>query len=312
MTQSSADTEAAELTPTQFNKLRGVATALRPLQWVKNLLVLLPLLLAHKADDPFRVHEALVAFIAFCLCASGVYVINDLLDIELDRHHPRKRHRPFAAGVLTVPMGIVMAIILLAAAFGLASTVVRMFTVWLGIYFLATSAYSLFFKGRLLMDVILLAALYTLRLIAGAEAVDVNLSPWLLAFSMFFFISLAFVKRYSELMMLQLTSERETRGRGYMTDDLDIIQSVGPTSGYLAVLVFCQYISSDLAATLYKRPYFLWLVCPVLLYWITRIWFLARRRVLTDDPIVFALTDRMSWIAGGVVFILVLAATVSW
>jgi 4-hydroxybenzoate polyprenyltransferase len=301
--------EPRELFVAPSARWKAIVRALRPVQWVKNLLVLLPLLLAHKANQAPKLAEAIFAFVAFCLCASGVYVINDLLDIEHDRHHPRKRSRPFACGAVPIPVGVAMVAGLLVAAFAIALAVSAKFAGVLLVYVIATTAYSLAIKGRLVMDVILLAALYTIRLIAGAVAVSVTLSEWLLAFSMFLFISLAFVKRYSELMMLQSENKQEIRGRGYMLPDLEIIQSVGPTSGYLAVLVFCQYISSDTARALYKRPEYLWLMCPVLLYWITRVWVLARRRALTDDPLVFAMTDKMSWICGAVTLLLAVAAT---
>ena len=191
----------------------------------------------------------------------------------------------------------------------LAFVVNQPFVLALLLYAGLTIAYSVYFKGKLLLDVILLAGLYTLRIIAGARAAEVELTPWLLAFSMFFFISLAFAKRYSELTMLQLGHEEHARGRSYRVDDLEVILSVGPTSGYLSVVVFCLYISSPVAAHLYQHPNFLWLICPVLLYWITRIWFFARRHALVDDPVLFAVRDRVSWIAAVVTVILGVLAT---
>ena len=194
--------------------------------------------------------------------------------------------------------------VVLAAALG------KQFLAWLTFYFFLTSAYSLYFKRKLLVDVIVLAGLYTLRILAGGAAVGVEVSPWLLAFSIFLFLSLAFIKRYVELMSVQDLAETSIRGRGYMVSDLEIIQVVGPCSGYLAVLVFALYIhSSDLVTHLYKHPLRLWLICPLMLYWITRVWILARRRWLKQDPVLFAVTDRVSWYAAALAAMLVVAAS---
>jgi 4-hydroxybenzoate polyprenyltransferase len=178
----------------------------------------------------------------------------------------------------------------------------------LTVYFALSTVYSLWFKKRLLVDVMALAALYTFRIIAGAEAVQVPLTMWLLAFSMFFFLSLAFVKRYSELIQVEDAGGERISGRGYRVSDLRIIESVGPASGYLSVLVFCNYLDSQLVRTLYARPNVLWLAAPLLLYWVTRIWFVARRRLLHDDPIIWALTNRVSVMTGLLVAAVVLAA----
>jgi 4-hydroxybenzoate polyprenyltransferase len=171
----------------------------------------------------------------------------------------------------------------------------------------------MYFKRKLLVDVIVLAGLYTLRILAGGAAAQVEVSPWMLAFSIFMFLSLAFAKRFSELSELRGQSQKELRGRGYMVEDLDILQTVGPCSGYLAVLVFAMYIySSELVTKLYRNPLLLWLLCPLMLYWITRVWFLARRRTLTEDPVLFAIKDRVSWYAAVIAVLLVLLASVKF
>jgi len=273
----------------------ALVAALRPHQWVKNLLVLLPLFLAHEWDQLAKLALALVGLAAFSAAASAIYVVNDLLDIEADRRHSSKRRRPFAAGDLSVPAGLLLACSAGVAAFALAfGCVSSRFTCWLAVYLALTTAYSLFLKKQLILDVILLAGLYTLRIVAGAAAVDVPLSPWLLAFAMFFFLSLALGKRYIELRSVADRPEAVLPGRGYCADDAQLLESIGPTSGYLAVLVFCLYIDSNAVGALYRHPWVLWSICPVLLYWITRFWLLARRKQVSDDPVVFALKDKAS------------------
>jgi 4-hydroxybenzoate polyprenyltransferase len=294
-------------------KAGAVLRALRPVHWCKNLLVLAPLVLAHQVSNREKLLAVLLAVSAFCLCASAVYVINDLVDREADRHHPRKRLRPFASGQLSAGTGVGMIVVLLAGAAGLALLTGRpLFAGLLALYLVLTGSYSLYFKSKLLVDVVLLAGLYTLRIIAGAAAANVPLTPWLLAFSMFLFLSLAFAKRYSELLQVEAGEQERLRGRGYVVEDLRIIESVGPTCGYLAVMVLALYIQSDLVKALYREPRALWLVCPVLLYWLTRLWFLARRRRLVDDPLVFALTDRVSWGCGALAGAIVLGASARW
>lgn len=294
-------------------KAGAVLRALRPLHWVKNLLVAAPLVLAHQISDRGRLLSVGLAVTAFCLCASAVYVMNDLVDREADRLHPRKRDRAFASGRLSGTAGVVMILALLAGAFAFGALTGRWrFVGLLGLYFALTTAYSFYVKSILLVDVVLLAGLYTLRIIAGAEAAVVPLTPWLLAFSMFLFLSLAFAKRYSELTLVEAGEQAGMARRGYVLEDLRIIESVGPTCGYLAVLVMGLYMSSDLVVRLYRRPWVLWLACPVLLYWVTRLWFLARRRQLVDDPLVFALTDRVSWGCGILAAAVVIAASVRW
>ena len=265
--------------------------ALRPHQWSKNLLVFLPLLAAHDLS-PFA--AVLLAFLAFSATASAVYIINDLVDLAADRAHPRKRARPFAAGDLTAATGIAMAagLLVLAALLAALTGSPRLILI-LAIYFGATLTYSLWLKRKLIVDVLALAGLYTIRIIAGGAAAMIDLSPWMLAFSMFLFLALAAVKRQAELTDLMATG-REGAGRAYEIEDLPVIRSVAVTSGQAAVLVLALYITSDDVRQLYAYPALLWLICPLLLYWVLRMVMKTHRGLMTDDPILFAVTDKIS------------------
>lgn len=291
----------------------AVFKALRPRQWAKNLLLFVPLLLAHAWSDPTKWLASLVAFIAMSACASAVYVANDLLDIEADRAHPSKRRRPFAAGTLPVRYGPPLILGLLTLAFGLAIAL----TPWgfagiLFVYLALTTCYSWKLKQVPILDVMLLAGLYTLRILAGGLATTTVVSEWLMAFAIFMFTSLAFAKRYSELSRLAFEGNESAAGRGYRTTDLAAIGSMGPTAGYLAVLVLALYINSDVVRKLYLNIHLLWFICLVVLYWISRLWLLAHRRLLSEDPVVFALTDRVSLSVGAFTLLLLLAAAWGW
>jgi 4-hydroxybenzoate polyprenyltransferase len=303
----------------------AVAHALRPWQWAKNLLLFAPLALSHKVGDGWRVAGAMLGFVCFCLCASAGYVVNDLRDREADRDHPAKRRRPFASGALSPRSGMVLVVALLALAGAIvatglfvhvrasasatASLVSPAFVYMLAAYFLLAWAYSAWIKRRLLLDVYFLVGLYTLRVLAGGAAARVPVTPWMLAFCIFFFLSLAFAKRYAELLRVQGEEGTALRGRAYRVEDLQVIRSVGPASGYLAVLVLALYISSaEQANRLYEDPAALWLVCPVLLYWITRLWFAAGRGALDEDPVLYALRHRASLAAMALIAALILAA----
>ena len=300
----------------RWQRLPALLRACRPHQWVKNLLLFVPVLAGHRIDEQHgaRVASSGIGFIAFCLCASAGYLVNDLRDAAYDRQHPSKRLRPVAAGEVSIGMTAVLAAVLAFAAFALSFFLLPpIFLLALGIYLAGTLLYSTWLKSRLLVDVFVLAGLYTLRVLAGGAAASLPVTPWLLAFSSFLFLSLAFVKRYAELIEAGRDDTAFVKARNYRQEDMAIIESVGPASGYLAVLVLAIYIStSPLAEQLYRHPKWLWLLCPVLLYWVTRIWFLARRRALTEDPILFALTDRISWIAGAVAAAIVIAAARDW
>lgn len=272
--------------------------ALRLHQWVKNLLIFIPLMAAHKIGQLDLVFSSFLAFVAFSLCASSVYILNDLLDLEADRRHPTKRNRPLAAGTIPVRHGVFMIPVLLSGAFITAVFLPPLFQGTLALYYALTLAYSLKLKQAALLDVLLLAGLYTIRLLAGAAAIAISLSFWLLAFSMFFFYSLALVKRYSELLLLQREGDNRSMARGYRAVDLEGLAQSGITSGFVAVLVLALYINSEKVTMLYSYPEAIWLLCPLLLYWINRVWLLARRDELHEDPVVFAIQDRCSHLLG--------------
>ncbi|CAA9562190.1 MAG: Integral membrane protein [uncultured Truepera sp.] len=284
--------------------------AMRLHQWAKNVLIFVPLLLAHEVTDPARVAAALLAFLAFSLCASSVYVQNDLLDLEADRHHPRKRFRPFASGALPVKFGLLLAPALLALAVLAALPLSSTFLGVLGLYFVLTLSYSLYFKRKAILDVLLLAILYTVRIVAGGVAVGLVVSPWLLAFAMFFFLNLAYVKRFSELK--DLPGESFLRARGYTSDDLEGLADLGVASGYVSILVVALYINSPEVSELYRTPELLWLLCPLLVYWVSRVWLLARRGQMHDDPVIFALRDRVSYVVGACAVLVGAAAAGGW
>jgi len=278
--------------------------ALRVHQWVKNALVFLPLLAAHRLFDVDSVLSTVLAFVCFSLCASSVYITNDLLDLASDRQHHRKRNRPFAAGHLSLVAGPVVTAALLVISFALAALLSEVFVAVLAGYYVLTTAYSLRFKRVVMLDVVVLATLYTSRIVAGTAAIYTKPSFWLLAFSMFIFLSLAMVKRYIELLSAQKAGKINASGRGYDVGDIPLIQSLGAASGYLSVLVLALYIDSPDSRVLYHHPHYLWLLCPLLLYWISRTWAIAHRGVMHDDPVVFAVTDRLSRV------LLVIAAVV--
>ena len=298
---------------------RDLLRLMRPNQWAKNLLLIVPMLVGHRLDPQTlgdNLWKLLLAFVTFSLAASSVYVHNDVLDAPSDRLHPRKRNRPVASGRVGIPAAITLGNLLAAVALlGAWWQLGTAYALMLLLYILLSASYSVVLKRRLLLDVFVLAGLYTHRILAGGVALSVEISPWLLAFSMFLFLSLAFAKRYSELALMRDANKGGAHGRGYLVGDIDILRAVGPASGYMAVLVFCLYISepSSFAATLYPHRELLWAVCPVLLYWITRLWFLAERQVLTDDPLLFALRDRVSYVVGLLILAIVLLAKfASW
>ncbi len=291
---------------------RGVPAwinALRLHQWMKNLLLFLPLLGAHEMFNPILLGKAFAAFVAFGFCASSVYVINDLMDLESDRHHPRKRNRPFAKGALSPLAGVGVSSVLLTASLAASWLVAPLFLFWLLVYFSLTVSYTFWLKRWVIVDTLSLATLYTLRVVAGGAAVGLAASFWLLAVSLFLFLSLAFVKRYTELKVMLAQGSNEAKGRGYQTDDLPFLQTLGVAAGFVAVLVLALYINGESVVQLYRRPEVLWLTVPILLYWITRIWMKAHRGLMHDDPVLFALKDRISLLSG-VLFLLVLMGAI--
>lgn len=274
--------------------------ALRLHQWMKNSLIFVPLLAAHQLANPVLLWQGLLAFLFFGLCASSVYLLNDMLDLADDRHHPTKCNRPFASGRLPIKSGLIAFPALLAASFAGAILLLPLeFAGVLIAYYSLTLAYSLWLKRQMAVDVIILAVLYTVRIIAGAAAFGLPLTFWILAFSMFIFLSLALVKRYAELREARSEGRIEkTRGRGYYPDDLEMISSLGAASGYIAVMVLALYIRDQGTMALYSEHELIWLACPLLLFWVTRVWMLTHRGQMHDDPVVFAIRDRVSLIVG--------------
>lgn len=279
---------------------RGYVQAMRPHQWAKNVLVFLPMFAGHHFSAGAIV-GALLAFVCFSLAASSAYIVNDLLDLPADREHHRKRNRPFAAAAVPIQHGIVLAGVLLALALTGALAISAEFMGVLAIYVATTLTYSFLLKRKPIVDVIVLGGLYTIRVLGGVVAVEAKQSPWLLMFCLFLFLSLAIVKRCSELVASQSSGRAQISGRGYRVDDLAMISALGAAAGYGAVLVVTLYLASPEVARLYSYPTRMWLICPLLLYWISRILLLAHRGEMHDDPVVFAISDRVSWITGALV-----------
>jgi 4-hydroxybenzoate polyprenyltransferase len=279
------------------SRLAAMLGALRPHQWVKNLLVFVPLVAAHRLHDASLLAAAAVGFAAFCALASSGYLFNDLLDLGADRAHPRKRKRPLASGRLSVLAGGAMSLLALAAGAALASALPTAFQLSLAAYFGLTLAYSLGLKKVPILDIVSLAALYTLRIIGGGYAVSAPVSAWLLAFAVFLFFSLAMVKRYAELVSFAADGPASLPGRGYVVADINLVLAAGAGSAMMSVLVLALYTNGDSVAALYSNPDALWLLCPILLYWILRIWLLAARGTMHDDPVLFAVRDPVSYLA---------------
>lgn len=284
--------------------------SLRAYQWTKNLLVFIPLVMAHRVFEGDLLLRVIVAFTVLSLCASGTYVLNDLLDLQADRAHPIKRRRPIASGGLAIPDALMLMAALLGAGLAGALLLPVRFRLIVLLYLFTTTAYSFYIKRLVVADILTLAGLYTLRILAGGVAAGVMLSFWLLAFSMFIFLSLAFMKRYMELILMAREGKSRSAGRGYVSEDLRIIETMGTISSFMSVAVLALFINSTEIEKLYRRPELLWLVCPALLYWLIRFWFRAQRGSLeNDDPIVAAFKDRASYVVAVIIGTLVILAT---
>jgi 4-hydroxybenzoate polyprenyltransferase/phosphoserine phosphatase len=282
---------------------------LRVHQWVKNVLVFVPLITAHQWNQYDLLVNATLAFLSLCLCASGIYIINDLCDLYADRQHTVKRFRPFASGTMPALVGIGLSVALILSGLVLAAGLLPLtFLLVLLLYVFTTIIYSLYLKRLPLLDVLTLATLYSVRVWGGGTATGIVVSEWLMAFSLFIFVSLAYLKRHIELARLAQREETQVAGRGYLTNDIGLIEQSGITSGYLAVLVLSLYIQSEQSQRLYRYPWALWLLCPLLLYWISRLWLLARRDELNEDPVVFALRDVPSLTIAFIALLLIIVA----
>lgn len=288
-----------------------IIKAMRIYQWSKNLLLFLPIVMAHQFMNSQFLSSTVWAFFSFSFCASAIYILNDLIDIESDRMHPTKQNRPFASGSLSKTVGVLLIVFLLLISIGISmAKLSTTFSFILLAYMITTTIYSLLFKQVLLIDVIILGGLYTLRIAAGSVASMVEVSSWLLVFSMFFFLSLAFMKRYADLILVKKNMHDSIVGRGYSVDDLDLVQKSGITSGFVSILVLALYINSAHVAELYQTPFLIWFTLPVLLYWLMRMWMVTNRGDMTDDPIIFAAKDKISYISIVLIGILMyLAAT---
>ena len=279
---------------------RAILRLLRPHQWLKNLLVPLPVLLGHQWNNFGVVRDALLATACFCAAASAVYVTNDLLDVEADRKHATKRFRPLASGAVSKTTAVIAALLLVLLAFVLALRLPWGFGVTLLVYFIVSSAYSVYLKTKVILDICILAGLYTIRLFAGGAATHIRISEWTLAFAMFCFLGLAAVKRYTELQRMTEDASPLLR-RGYRRGDQPIVLALGMTSMMVSVLVVALYLNSPEVVVLYHRPEVLWLICPVMLYWFGRIWIIAGRGAMHADPIVFAIRDWVSLAVAAVI-----------
>lgn len=294
--------------------IRKWVKAVRAHQWLKNALIFVPAAAAHTITQPDTLLAVIIAFVSFSLCASSVYIMNDLLDLPSDRIHKSKFKRPFASGDLQISKGLIVMVGLFLSSVILACMLNYHFIMMLAFYYVLTTSYSFFLKKQVVVDVILLAGLYTTRILAGAAAADVKPSFWLLAFSMFVFLCLAMVKRYSELRG-SVESQSVLAGRGYMPDDLPVVMSLGSSSGMVSVLIMAMYMQSEMVTSMYPSPEWLWLTPPLMLYWVTRLWLKAQRGEIDDDPVVFAARDWQSLTIlaiMGTTFLLAMSNVVFW
>jgi 4-hydroxybenzoate polyprenyltransferase/phosphoserine phosphatase len=288
---------------------RLVGRAMRLHQWAKNVLIFVPVLAAHRTDAA-TLWKAGCAFFAFSLCASAVYLLNDLVDLPHDRAHASKRRRPFASGALNLVMAPPLTAGLLFATLLLGLLLPAKFLAMVGVYFICTLTYSFLLKRQMVWDVVTLAGLYTIRVFAGGAATGIRVSPWLLAFAMFLFFCLAIVKRLTELtQFVRGGGGTKLKGRGYAPDDADMLRSMAASSGYMAVLVMALYVNGGDVLPLYRHPSALWALCPILLFWISRVLMLANRGLMNDDPVIFALRDRVSLLSGALGLAAILVAT---
>jgi 4-hydroxybenzoate polyprenyltransferase len=290
-------------------RVKAVVQALRPHQWVKNLIVFIPVITSHNLHNWAILQSTLLAFAAFCLLASGVYVINDLFDLASDRQHDTKRFRPLASGRLYLPWALIGGPLLMVVPLVVALVLMPKFALVLLGYGVLALAYTFVLKEIVVLDVFVLAALYTLRLAAGHVATGIVFSAWLLGFSLFIFLSLAMMKRLQELQALRRRDQTAIKGRGYVVDDLEMVSSFGVASGYLSVLILALYVNSEQVKSLYHHPDLLLLICPLMMYWLSRVWLLTHRGRLHDDPVLFAIKDAQSYAVGALALLLVWLAT---
>lgn len=307
-TQAARTSTVGRTFPSPQGSARQLVKALRPHQWVKNILLFLPLLTAHQMSDMGSVVHALIAFVAFSMAASSVYLLNDIADVENDRDHPKKKLRPFAAGTTSLATGWVLWPVLAVAALAIGFAASPAFAAVLLVYLAITVAYSFLLKRKPVVDVLVLAALYTMRIVAGSVVIGVELSMWLLSFSGFFFLSLALVKRVSELYRSR-SSDSVANGRGYQPQDMELLSSYGVATSVTSALVFTLFVADPETARLYANPQLLWLTVPLLLWWLMRVWLFAHRGQMNEDPILFAIRDRSSILCASAIGVVFVVAT---
>lgn len=296
-----------------FERRRGgLLCAVRVHQWVKNLLVLVPVILAHRLTDPHALLAAFAAFVLFSMTASGVYLLNDLADLDADRRHHAKRNRPLASGQLPLPVAWALWPLLLVLPIVLGAMLLPLgFTLTLAVYVALTLGYTFGLKAKPVLDVVVLGLLYTLRFVAGVMVIDAPMTFWFLAFSLFFFLSLALMKRCEELVMVKARDpEHQLSRRGYRAVDAEPITALGVATGVVSVMILALYINDPKVIASYATPWLLWPLVPLLLYWVSRVWLLVYRGEVHDDPVLFTLKDRTSWVIGVLAGLVWLLATV--
>jgi 4-hydroxybenzoate polyprenyltransferase/phosphoserine phosphatase len=286
--------------------LKNLVKALRPHQWLKNLLVFVPLLASGAFSDLRGWAGATLAFAAFCATASGIYVLNDLTDLAADRQHPRKRKRSFASGALPVSMGLGMGALLLISGLSLATLAGAVGLIV--VYAITSLGYSLYLKEKPLVDVFTLSFLYNIRMFVGGEVTSHRVSPWLLGFAFFLFLGLALIKRVAELYASETRSTKQIPGRGYYPGDTSILELMGVAATFTSSVVLALYLQNDVAQAVYANPLLLWPIVPLLLFWQCRLWLSTQRGYMLDDPIVYSARDWVSWLVGAIMAALVLLA----
>lgn len=294
ITAADKDGQATKTPHSILSAVRPLIAAIRPHHWLKNLLIFVPLVVSHKFIHVALFWPVCIALLAFCLTASAGYLVNDLVDLQADRQHPSKRNRPFACKRLSTSTGKITIAVFLALAAFLCLFLPRNFAIILGVYLAASMLYSMRLKREPIIDVLLLGGLYTTRIIAGCPVINVKPSFWLLAFSMFFFLSLALLKRYTELIELCNRGGTQMERRGYRCTDLNIISAMGLATGYISVLVLAFYVNSKEILLIYSHHHFFWVLCVLVFYWISRAWLLAHRGQMHNDPLVYAIKDHVS------------------
>jgi 4-hydroxybenzoate polyprenyltransferase len=293
--------------PRTGNEFFSLLQSMRIYQWVKNTLIFVPLITSHRFLEVGLLVRGAIAFLSLSLCASAIYILNDVFDLHSDRNHPTKRKRPLASGSLSISTALVSVPLLFGTGILVSLLLPWTTTAPVLVYAAMSLAYVFRLKQMLLADVVALALLYTVRIVIGGVATSLLVSPWLLGFSLFLFISFAFSKRVAEMIRASGSTRRRLPGRSYLVDDIPTVACLGALSGYLACLVLSFYINSRAVFAIYRHPVWLWLLLPLMLYWVGRIWVLTMRGHMSDDPIIFVFKDaatRWAFFAAAVILLL--------